>query len=268
METMVRSALTQVCRLVDEDSAGLRAELSRLLVANAALTEKLNSLQCELTVVRSDGPKLSKSSRTVGVQTTGGSRDRDGHVTGPPTIEGIFGKDWCMDLWNDSIPYSLETVRYSTQSSDKSVVPLSDQIAVTEIKEEDYEEELASTCRQETLNTEEHEECLAQEAEELSIEFSADDSRLSFDQEEEQVLSAGGLGEPSMQLISSNDAEEVYSTHIIPIDEEEEEEEDEDEDEDDDGRIRNSCELCGKTFTNPSALRIHYLVHTGEKPHR
>ncbi|XP_068606444.1 gastrula zinc finger protein XlCGF49.1-like [Brachionichthys hirsutus] len=29
-----------------------------------------------------------------------------------------------------------------------------------------------------------------------------------------------------------------------------------------------SCELCGKAFANQSALRIHYVVHTGEKPYR
>lgn len=31
---------------------------------------------------------------------------------------------------------------------------------------------------------------------------------------------------------------------------------------------RKSCELCGKTFANESALRIHSVVHTGEKPYR
>lgn len=33
-------------------------------------------------------------------------------------------------------------------------------------------------------------------------------------------------------------------------------------------RVTKSCELCGKTFANPSALRIHFVVHTGEKPFR
>lgn len=70
METMARSALSQVCKLVDEDSAELRLELSRLLFANSALTEKVNSLECELTIVRSDAPKFCKSYRTVGIQTT------------------------------------------------------------------------------------------------------------------------------------------------------------------------------------------------------
>ena len=33
-------------------------------------------------------------------------------------------------------------------------------------------------------------------------------------------------------------------------------------------RVAKSCHLCGKSFANPSALRIHYVVHTGEKPYR
>lgn len=148
METMARSALSQVCTLVEKDSSELRLELSRLLFANSALTEKVNSLESELTIVRSDAPKLCKSYRAVGVQTVC-HKDGDAPVSGSPTIEGIFGKDWCMDLWKDRDPYSLERVTDSPQSSDKS-----DQITVNDIKEEDYEEDAASSCQQETLSTE------------------------------------------------------------------------------------------------------------------
>lgn len=76
METLARSALSQVCKLVDEDSAELRQELSRLLFANSALSEKVNSLESELTTARGDAPKLCKSYRCVGVQT---ERDEDAH---------------------------------------------------------------------------------------------------------------------------------------------------------------------------------------------
>lgn len=80
METMARSALSQVCKLVDEDSAALRLELSRLMSANSALAEKVNSLECELTIVKSDTPKLSKSYRSVAVQTAC-LKDGDAHGT-------------------------------------------------------------------------------------------------------------------------------------------------------------------------------------------
>ncbi|CAI5675723.1 unnamed protein product [Oreochromis niloticus] len=376
METMARSALSQVCKLVDEDSAELREELSRLLFANSALAEKVNSLECELTIVRSDAPSLCKSYRSVGVQTVC-FRDEDAAVPGPPTIEGIFGKDWCMNLWKDRDPYSLQRYTDSPQSPDKSVTALSDQITVTEIKEEDYEGDAVSSCQQETLSTEEHEDSMAEESEQLSVGYAFDGSTcsLSFDQDGEQVVSVGGIEEPSVQVVSINDTEEAFSTHIIPI------EEDDDDDDDDvqfvqesqqepvvnttevgpshdeqqtmpvdstekdsavdkeshndfnvrdtetsrdqnrerftcqicnrtffhkgtlthhmkshksnfcsickqhfphrnklnshsclppvpSHRISKSCELCGKSFANPSALRIHYVVHTGEKPHR
>ncbi|XP_019120528.2 zinc finger protein 2 isoform X2 [Larimichthys crocea] len=376
METMARSVLSQVCKLVDEDSTELRLELSRLMAANSALTEKVNTLQCELTVA----PKLCKSYHSVGVQAAC-DRDGDAHdlssVSGSPTIEGIFGKDWCMNLWKDRDPYCMESVPDSPLSSEKSVVTLSDQITVTEIKDEDYVEDAAGSGHRETLNTEEHDKSMAEEAEQLSVDFSADGSAcsLSCDQDREEAVSAGSIEEPPMQLISINDTEEAFSTHIIPIEEDDDDEEDDDvqfveesqqeptmnaaggpshnkqqtlisnnsenssaldKDSHDDCNTRNvpttrhpnrdkftcricsrtffhkgtlthhmkshksnfcnickqhfphrnklnshtcvppvpaqrvskSCELCGKTFANPSALRIHYVVHTGEKPYR
>lgn len=151
METMARSALSQVCRLMEDDSAEVRLELSRLLLANSALTDKVNSLECELTIVRSDAPKFCTSCRSVGVQTTTCYTDDDPHGTfashqqslirdankqrtspscpffklfdssdaGVPTIEGIFDKNWCMNLWKDKDPYSLERVTGSPQPTDK-----------------------------------------------------------------------------------------------------------------------------------------------------
>lgn len=350
METMAKSALAEVCKLVEQNSSELLQEVSQLIEANSALTDKVNSLECQLTIVRSDIPKLSKSSRSVGVQTAGSGEREDGNVAEAPTIEGIFGQDWCVDLWKERGPYSVEKVTYSPQSPSK----ISDHITVTEIKEEEDVEDAASSCPQETVRSEELEESLAQEPEHVSIDYANDDGTcsLSFNQEEE----TGDL-----------DAEDGYSSHIIPIEEDEDEDVQfvqeshqeplinaggessqneqqtlpsysenftiEDIDVQDDfnvfnvqhkkrdkftceicsrtffhkgtltqhmkshksnycsickqhlpqkskakshtcvpplpsKRLRRSCELCGKTFANPSALRIHYVVHTGEKPHR
>lgn len=69
METMAKSALSQVSQLVDEDSAEIKMELSRLLSANSALTDKINSLECELTEAKSDSSKLIRACRSVGIQT-------------------------------------------------------------------------------------------------------------------------------------------------------------------------------------------------------
>lgn len=81
METMARSVLSQICKLVDEESTELRLELSRIQVANTILAEKVSSLECELMAARSDVPKLCKSCRSVGVQATcDGDGDAGGNV--------------------------------------------------------------------------------------------------------------------------------------------------------------------------------------------
>lgn len=226
-----------------------------------------------------------------------------------------------------------------------------------------------------TFYATEREESTAEEPEQLSAGCSADGSScsLSFDQDGEQPVSADGIEEPSMQLMSISDTQEAFSTHIIPIEDDDDDDDDVqfidesqqeptmnaaggpshnkrrtlpaddsenstalDKDSSDDldmlneetarvpdkakftcqicirtffhkgtlthhmkshksnfcsickqhfvhrnklishscvpplpsHRVSKSCELCGKTFANPSALRIHYVVHTGEKPYR
>lgn len=77
MEIMARSALSQISKLMDEDSTKHRQELSRLLSTNSTLAEKVTSLECELTIVKKDLPTLCKSYRTVGVQTVCCATDND-----------------------------------------------------------------------------------------------------------------------------------------------------------------------------------------------
>lgn len=91
METMAKSVLAQVCTLVDEDSAELRSEISRLLFANSALAEKVNSLECKLTIVRSDSSKMSGNQRSIGVQTVSCSDEEDA----PDGIHICFNKENC-----------------------------------------------------------------------------------------------------------------------------------------------------------------------------
>uniref|UniRef100_A0A1A8MV76 C2H2-type domain-containing protein n=1 Tax=Nothobranchius pienaari TaxID=704102 RepID=A0A1A8MV76_9TELE len=367
VDTMAKSVLTQVSKLVDEDSAELRMEVYRLLVANSALAEKVNNLECELTIVRSDTPKMCKGYRSVGVQTAS-SRDEDASdVSGSPTIKEIFGKDWCINLWKDRDPYSLQTGPDSPMSPKKSVEMHSDQITAPEIKEDGYTQSTATCSPQESTKAEH--ESMAEESGQLPGDHSVNGNStrsVPFDQGGENLTES--TEEPALQLISIGDTGEAFSCHIIPVEE--------DEDDDDDVQfvqesqhesaqnaaagpsqdkpqtsstsctdptdscedlsmphpqssmvtntdtfscqicsrtffhkgtltrhmkshksnfcsickqnfphrkklnshrcvppvtsksLSRSCELCGKTFANPSALRIHYVVHTGEKPYR
>ncbi|XP_019715246.1 zinc finger and SCAN domain-containing protein 20-like isoform X1 [Hippocampus comes] len=96
MESMAESAMAELCKAVDEDTVELRLELSRLKTLNSALTEKVDTLECELTAARSDVNGLPRSHRTVAIQT-----DDDVNESVSPVIEGVFGQDWCLNLWKD-----------------------------------------------------------------------------------------------------------------------------------------------------------------------
>ncbi|XP_061556945.1 uncharacterized protein LOC133415128 isoform X4 [Phycodurus eques] len=99
METMAESAMAELCKAVDEDTVELRLELSRLQTLNSALTEKVDTLECELTAARSDAPGPLRSHRTVAIQTD--DDDDDVNESESPVINGVFGKDWCLNLWKD-----------------------------------------------------------------------------------------------------------------------------------------------------------------------
>ncbi|XP_014886691.1 zinc finger protein 37-like [Poecilia latipinna] len=382
METMAKSAFSQVCKLVDQDSAELRSELSRLLFANSALTEKVNSLECELTSVVRDTPKKSRSYCSVGVQTAC-SRDEKHHdVTCPPTIEGIFGKDWCINLWKDRDPCSPQRCTDSPGSpDDEPTAAQSDQVTLAEIKKEEMMPNAATNSDEKAISNEAQEESMAEESDQKSVDYSVDGSTCSLPLVGQEDSLLESTEEALVQFISINDTtEEDFSAHIVPIEVEDDDDEDEEEEEDDDvqfvqashneaesspavgpshdkqqtlptnstdsrfpnvkdfpnnlnvvsvkttrapksntftchvcsrtffhkgtlthhmkshktnfcsickqhfpqkklnshrcvppishQRSSKSCELCGKIFANQSALRIHYVVHTGEKPYR
>lgn len=368
METMAKTALSQVCKLVDEESSELRLECSRLLFANSALTEKVNHLQCELTIVKTNA---SKSYRTVGVQTVCRNKGGDRNESAQPTIERIFSKDWCIDLWKDRNPCILEKEPASTDEEKTATVTNQSNV----FKEEDYAD-ASTSCHPETIEaTVDHKEHAAEETEQQPKESTvADGSAHHQTVDQERATPASCPEEVPMQTERSKDRDEAFSTYTIPIEDDEEEEEGDEEEEDDDDdvqfveesqegpsqdeqqsnptstdniddlddysldtldefdivgtvidsnqdkftchicnrsffhkgtltnhmkshksnycnickqnfphnqldshicvppvashRISKSCEICGKVFANPSALRIHYVVHTGEKPYR
>ncbi|XP_077589856.1 uncharacterized protein LOC144208070 [Stigmatopora nigra] len=115
LKTLAESAMAELSNAVDEDTVELRLELTRLQTLNLALKEKVDTLECELTVARNDVPPVPRSHRTVAIQT---GDDHDIHESKSPVIEGVFGKDWCLNLWNDR---SHTSDRMDDQSLDKGM---------------------------------------------------------------------------------------------------------------------------------------------------
>lgn len=120
---------------------------------------------------------------------------------------------------------------------------------------------------------------MAEESEQLSVGymFNGSTCSLSFDQDGEQVVSVGGIEEPSVQVVSINDTEEAFSTHIIPI-EEDDNDDDDDDDEDEvdekkeadkaagDSKVCvNAADLCCFSFkNNPQFTRFPLFQEPNE----
>ncbi|KAK2836225.1 hypothetical protein Q7C36_014094 [Tachysurus vachellii] len=136
MEIMSRAVVRQICKIVDSDLASLRLELERALHDNAALGDKMRVLESEVQTLRKAGTRISrKSCRSVYIQT---SEDA------PPSINGIFGKEWCSSLWDGRPRTEEEAVEVEPEvETNVSDEPENDDDgSVRAIKEEVSEQEI------------------------------------------------------------------------------------------------------------------------------
>ncbi|KAJ7992096.1 hypothetical protein DPEC_G00275010 [Dallia pectoralis] len=117
MEMLSKSAVVEIGKLVDECSAVLRSEISQHMNENEALKKKCYLLEIELKTVKLlERRRVTANRRPNGVQVSGQvfthSATETREKQSAPAIEGVFGKDWCMDLWREgeSIPHHKETM--------------------------------------------------------------------------------------------------------------------------------------------------------------
>ncbi|XP_041718833.1 gastrula zinc finger protein xFG20-1-like isoform X1 [Coregonus clupeaformis] len=151
MEMLSKAAVVEIGKLVDECSAVLRSEVSQHMNENEALKKKCYLLEIELKTVKLHERKRVIASRCQnGVQVSGqifthrATENREKQSA--PAIEGVFGKDWCMDLWRDgeSIPQDKERTIGSAILGDDEVTQAIDLVdnepELVFIKEELFED--------------------------------------------------------------------------------------------------------------------------------
>ncbi|KAM9494367.1 uncharacterized protein Hap1MRO34_004303 [Clarias gariepinus] len=111
MEIMSRAVVRQICKIVDSDLASLRLELERALHDKATLGDKMRVLESEVETLRRTRARAPrKSCRSVCIQT---SEDA------PPSINGIFGKEWCFSLWDGRPRTEDEAIEVEPDVSDE-----------------------------------------------------------------------------------------------------------------------------------------------------
>ncbi|KAB5530678.1 hypothetical protein PHYPO_G00132120 [Pangasianodon hypophthalmus] len=90
MEMLAKTAVLEIGKLVEESHAVFRREISRRISENQGLKKKCDLLESELKESRRSAQERAEAHNVPNKEA--------GHR---PTIDGVFGKEWCMDLWRD-----------------------------------------------------------------------------------------------------------------------------------------------------------------------
>lgn len=133
LEKLTKAALVEIGNLADECSSVLHTEISLHKTENEALKKKCYSLEVQLRAAREAHGYpglLSCGGRRLPAGQEEHKHDRGafpGCHTGAtveqqqaaPAIDGVFGKDWCMDLWREEKlpPQRKEAVEAPAMSS-------------------------------------------------------------------------------------------------------------------------------------------------------
>uniref|UniRef100_A0A8C5H4T2 C2H2-type domain-containing protein n=1 Tax=Gouania willdenowi TaxID=441366 RepID=A0A8C5H4T2_GOUWI len=93
LDKLTKAAVSEICSLADQCSSVLHTEMSLHKTENEALKRRCYSLEVQLRAAKEaqSFPGQSGSSRR---------QPAEAHHSSP-AIDGVFGKDWCMDLWRD-----------------------------------------------------------------------------------------------------------------------------------------------------------------------
>ncbi|KAJ7992097.1 hypothetical protein DPEC_G00275020 [Dallia pectoralis] len=216
MDALSRTAMAHVCKLVDDEYS----ELSRISQENVCLTEKLHSLECELTIVKSTVPRQPGNYRSVGIQTGETIPRLDRVLNGSPTVEGIFGKEWCLDLWDQGDSCNA---RNPPQAS------MEEPPGQAEVKEEDFEVEILNSSYPQQKPTiildgdDESADNGRGDVSECPATFESFlQKRPKRQQERQLVMSSTDVSTGhTLRFISMDGMEEEYGEHVFPIEEDE-----------------------------------------------
>ncbi|XP_019715529.1 zinc finger protein 337-like [Hippocampus comes] len=109
LEKLTKTALMEIGNLADECSSVLLGEISLHKSENEALKKRCYSLELQLRAAR-EAHYYPGHVNNIGRRSSEG---QDAHKTAlhhqqqrqqqtaAPAIDGVFGKDWCMDLWRE-----------------------------------------------------------------------------------------------------------------------------------------------------------------------
>ncbi|KAL7378868.1 hypothetical protein ABVT39_019960 [Epinephelus coioides] len=146
LDKLTKAALVEIGNLADECSSVLHTEISLHKTENEALKKRCYLLEVQLRAAR------EAQTYPAHVNSVSSSRHPAEQQQQPaPAIDGVFGKDWCMDLWREDKlpPQRKEAVEPTVMTS---MVPQAIDLMEREpdlifVKEETYDDPIGQQMR-------------------------------------------------------------------------------------------------------------------------
>ncbi|XP_073705558.1 uncharacterized protein [Garra rufa] len=262
MEILARTAVAEISKLFEENSLLLRSEISRRTSENESLKKKCHFLENELQSARKSSGKMNGTQAPF-------SHSELTDTERQPTIDNVFGKEWCMNLWRQEESNVGQKNDKHLDSSINHTEPINvldeepDVIMINEesLKDDDCsgknkpEEDEHSSLREPAVTRDE--QCVAQSSDDfITYTVPSDDqvqSNVHQTQAEEQPLD--GATHEDATTGSDLNPDVGFIPNYLNYNETVT------------ARKKFKCVFCGKNFEFLSHMTRHMRKHSGEKPY-